>query len=593
MYRAKDADIRLSSVRNLWMDLLLLAVFLVFLYFFVSLARHWIAPLETNVTIDLSIGSLPKYSFYSLIRALIAYSCSLFFTLVVGHLAAKNKTAEKIILPLLDICQSIPVVGFLPGLVLGLIAVFPKNNLGLELACIIMIFTGQVWNMTFSYYASLKSVPTQFHELAKILNLSWTKKLVTIELPYSFTNLVWNSLMSMAGGWFFLTICESFSLSERNFVLPGLGSYMKLAIERQDSLAMWAGVLSMILVIIFFDFLFWRPILAWSQKFRLEDAQDQTKDIPFVMLLLKDSNLVKWFIFKFDEFSLWRTSSKNSPENILPKPTPLILKNKKTTNFIMRIAKLKRLVPDIVSERLPQALILALLLFGMIYVYELVRPLSVNQWKQIGLGTLATTLRVVASIVLASLWAIPVGIWIGSSPKLTRFFQPIVQVAASFPAPMLYPLVMLILSSLHIGFGFGSMFLMLLGVQWYVLFNVLAGASTISLELRDTVNLMGLSRISKWKNLYLPSVFPATVTGWVTSAGGAWNASIVAEYFQYGGKTLSTLGLGAMISKATDTGDFAMLTGCLLVMCTTVIGLNRSLWHQLYSIAENRFKYDK
>ena len=593
MYRANDADIRLSSVRNLWMDLLLLAIFLVFLYFFVSLARHWISPLQTNTAIDLSISSLPKYSFYSLIRALIAYSCSLLFTLIFGYFAAKNKTAEKVILPLLDIGQSIPVVGFLPGLVLGLISIFPKNNLGLELACIIMIFTGQVWNMTFSYYASLKAVPTQFHELAKILNLGWAKKLKNIELPYSFTNLVWNSLMSMAGGWFFLTICESFSLSERNFVLPGLGSYMKLAIDKQDTLAMWSGVTAMISVIVFFDFLFWRPILAWSQKFRLEDAQDQTKNIPFVMLLLQDSNLVKWFIFKFDEFSVWRSASIFTFEYILPKGASLKTSNRKAKVFFMRIAKLKRHLPDVVSSRLPQVLILALLMFGMIYVYELVRPLSVKQWKLIALGTLATTLRVVASIVLASIWAIPVGIWIGSSPKLTRFFQPIVQVAASFPAPMLYPLVMLILSSLNIGFGFGSMFLMLLGVQWYVLFNVLAGASTISLELRDTVNLMGLSRVSKWKKLYLPSVFPATVTGWVTSAGGAWNASIVAEYFQYGGKTLSTLGLGAMISKATDTGDFAMLTGCLLVMCTTVIGFNRTVWHQLYSIAENRFKYDR
>ncbi len=593
MYRSSEVDIRLSSVRNLWMDLLLLAIFLVFLYFFVSLARHWISPLQTNVAIELSLSALPKYSFYSLIRALIAYFCSLVFTLVFGYFAAKNKTAEKIILPLLDIGQSIPVVGFLPGLVLGLISLFPKNNLGLELACIIMIFTGQVWNMTFSYYASLKAVPTQFHELAQVLNLGWLKKLKTIELPYSFTNLLWNSLMSMAGGWFFLTICESFSLSDRNFVLPGLGSYMKLAIDKQDTVAMWAGVLAMMLVIVTIDFLFWRPILAWSQKFRLEDAQDQTKDIPFVMLLLKDSNLVNWFILKYDEFSNWRKTPNISSPIIPRKISNLKVSNRHTRRWALRIVKIGKYIPESVTDKLPQALIVTLLLVGMIYVYELVRPLNISQWKQIGLGTLATTSRVVASIVLASLWAIPVGIWIGSSPKLTKFFQPIVQVAASFPAPMLYPLVMLVLTQLHIGFGFGSMFLMLLGVQWYVLFNVLAGASTISQELRDTVNLMGLSRISKWKKLYLPSVFPATVTGWVTSAGGAWNASIVAEYFQYGGKTLSTLGLGAMISKATDSGDFAMLTGCLLVMCSTVIGLNRSVWHQLYYIAENRFKYDR
>ncbi len=593
MYRSSDSDDKFSHVRNLWTDLFLLAIFLVFIYFFISLARHWISPLQTNVEIDLSLRALPKYSFYSLIRALIAYGCSLIFTLVFGYFAAKNKTAEKIILPLLDIGQSIPVVGFLPGLVLGLISLFPKNNLGLELACIIMIFTGQVWNMTFSYYASLKAVPTQFHELSKVLNLSWSKKLMTVELPYSFTNLVWNSLMSMAGGWFFLTVCESFSLSDKSFRLPGLGSYMQLAIEKGDTGAMWAGVLAMMAVIIGIDFLFWRPILAWSQKFRLEDAQDQTKDIPFVMLLLKDSVLVKWLTAKFSDYSISKANAPKQDESQQLKEFSFTIPIQTRRKFWSRVLRIRRYIPDFIAERLPYILIILLLSVGTIYVYELVRPLSLAQWKQIAIGTAATSARVLITIFLASLWAIPVGIWIGSSPKLTKFFQPIIQVAASFPVPMLYPLALLVLVKLHIQFGIGSMFLMLLGVQWYVLFNVLAGASTISLELRDTVNLMGIPRLSKWTKLYLPSVFPATVTGWVTSAGGAWNASIIAEYVQYGGKTLSTVGLGSMISQATASGDFGMLTGCLLVMCATVIGLNRSLWHHLYLIAENRFKYDR
>lgn len=591
MYRPSIQTENLKKVRSLWSDLFLLAVFFLFIYFFIALTRHWISPLQTEVNIDLSLSALPRYSFYSLIRALIAYFCSLVFTLIFGYMAAKNQHAERVILPLLDIGQSIPVVGFMPGLVLALIALFPERNFGLELACILMIFTGQVWNMTFSYYASLKAVPQQFHELGQVLRMPWSKKLFHIELPYSFTNLVWNSLMSMAGGWFFLTLCESFPLQDKHFTLPGLGSYMNLAIDKGDQQAIVFGILSMIFIIVAMDFLFWRPILAWSQKFRLEDAQDQTKDIPFVMILLKESSIVQW-IFNFFERDLMpsRLGHPDLPGELKPIQNELKINTEKKISLWSQFSKY---IPDAVIEKLPHLIIVFLLLVGSIYVYELVRPLKLEHWKLIFLGTLATTARVFTAILIASLWAVPAGIMIGSSPKLTRFFQPFIQIAASFPAPMIYPFAFWIFTKLHLELNIGSIFLMLLGVQWYVLFNVLAGANTISLELRDCTNLMGISRWSKWTKLYLPSVFPTLVTGWVTSAGGAWNASVVSEIFTYKSQTYTTLGVGAIVSQASAQGDFSMLTAGLIVMCGTVILLNRSIWRKLYELAENRFRYDR
>lgn len=581
-----------------WADLFIISGLLIFFYFFLNLASRWSAPLETHAQIELSLWVLPIYAFYSLMRALIAYAFSLLFTLVIGFVAAKNEVAEKIILPLLDIGQSIPVLGFLPGLVLGLIALFPNSNIGLEFACIIMIFTGQVWNMTFAYYSSLKGVPTQFHELSQIMRLNWFGKLINIELPFSATALAWNSLMSMAGGWFFLTLCESFSLKDQDFRIPGLGSYMQLAIEKKDTRGMIFGVIAMMLVIIFTDFVIWRPIIAWSRKFRLEDAQDQTKEIPFMVLMLQESRLVRRVRGLFSR-NLAKLESKGETQSIELAPLDpwrAFLKQEtgKVKNFShWFIRELREALRSKLVINLIYLGILGLLLLSLIQVYELVRPLTIVDWTQILKGTGLTALRVFAALGLASAWAIPAGIWIGSSPKLIRFFQPLVQIAASFPAPMLYPLALMVLTTLGAGIGIGSVVLMLLGVQWYILFNVMAGASTISLDLLDTLNLIGVSKSSRWLKLYLPSVFPSLVTGWITAAGGAWNASIVAEFITYDGKTLQTLGLGAMINQATSSGNFSLLAGCLLAMCVTVVGLNRSLWRSMYRLAESRFRFER
>jgi NitT/TauT family transport system permease protein len=563
--------------------LLLVAFFLIGI---VMTAERWHETLTPDLPIHLTASALPKYALYSLFRALIAYGFSLGFTLVIGYWAAKRRAAEQIILPLLDIGQSIPVLGFLPGLVLGLIALFPQSNFGLELACIIMIFTGQVWNMTFSFYSSLKSVPQHFFELSQNVALNWRQRLWTIELPYSASGLAWNSLMSMAGGWFFLTVCEAFTLGDRHFRLPGLGSYMAVAIDKGDMRAMMMGVATMVVVIVAMDFFIWRPLVAWTSRFRLDEQEDEAREIPFMELLLKESKVVK--IFQ----SVLRWVAQSRPQELV-----VVSTNARKRRSMFNFQFLQRVLQRGRNKRWVQMFWAVVFITAVVVVsgrlYALVESLSVWDYWTILKNTGATFTRVVVVLVVASVWTVPFGIWVGLSPRLTRFFQPIIQVAASFPAPMLYPIVLFVLSRLGIGLGIGAAVLMMIGVQWYILFNVLAGATNISKELRDTFDLTGVSKRETWINLYLPSVFPNLVTGWVTAAGGAWNASIVAEYIHYQGETLTTTGLGALISAATATGNYAMLTASLVVMVGVVVVLNRLVWHPTYAFVERRYRFER
>jgi NitT/TauT family transport system permease protein len=576
-------------------DLLVVGLFVFFLYGSVVTAQRWNGVLQPDVHIDLSYSSLFIYSVYSLFRASIAYFLSLAFTLVFGYLAAKYKTAERLILPLLDIGQSIPVLGFLPGLVLGLISIFPNSNLGLEFACIIMIFTGQVWNMTFSFYSSVRSVPKHFHELSDNIQLTFMQKFYFVELPYSSSGLAWNSLMSMAGGWFFLTVCEAFTLGDKVFRLPGLGSYMAVAIEQGNSDAMIAGVISMILLIVGMDFVVWRPIIAWTRRFQLDEQQDSPQEIPYFQKLIQESKIVRrleGFFLRLIRGS--DRSRRNSDHNLYPHlndTIPTIKPVRKTQHWLKRIQK------SAPFQFLTAKIVWIIFLVAGVYIsaklYGLLFPLVLGDWILIVKSTFFTFLRVLFTLVVATVWTVPFGIWVGLSQKRTQFFQPLIQVAASFPAPMLYPIVLAIFVFLHIKIGFGSSILMLLGVQWYVLFNVLAGTTMISRELRDTFSLIALSRADTWKNLFLPSIFPALVTGWVTAAGGAWNASIVAEFIQYRGETLKATGLGALISDATAHGNYPLLAGSLLVMILAVVSFNRTVWHRFYQLVERRFKFER
>lgn len=577
-------------------DGLILLLIATVIYGLVAMGNEWRADFHPETAIDLSAWALPKYVLLSATRGVIAYFISLAFTLVVGYVAANSKVAEKIVLPLLDILQSIPVLGFLPGLVLGLISLFPRTNVGLELAAILMIFTGQVWNMTFSFYQSLKSIPEDFRDAATVIGMSRMERLKRVELPFAAVGLTWNSLLSMAGGWFFLTVCEAFTLGDLQFRLPGIGSYMAVAIARGNTQAMILGIIAMMLLIIVMDYVIWRPLLSWVQRFRLDEVEGVPEE-PLIRIFIRESRIVRWLKVVARKYRSRRRFKTELQRAISDAATPVepaglarpvvVLRERLQRKLGLNTRRALRFAEIGLACALGVVMALAAWkLWGVLSVLES------REWWLILRNTLWTFLRVFFSVVLGSLWAVPVGVWIATSPKRTRIAQPIIQVLASFPAPMLYPLALTLLFWIGVEFNWSSMFLMLLGVQWYVLFNVLAGALRIPRELGYALSLMESSRWDRWKTLYLPSIFPSLVTGWVNAAGGAWNASIVAEYLWYKGEIYQANGLGSMISVAAANKNLPLLAASVTVMVGVVVVFNRLVWDRLYRQAMTRYRME-
>jgi NitT/TauT family transport system permease protein len=562
------------ALPRLWVDALLLGGLAGLGYGVVLLAGQWTAPSRHVVEIDLSPWHLPAYAFASLSRGLVAYVLSLLFTFVYGYWAAKDRRAERVLIPLLDILQSIPVLGFMPGLVIALVALFPSSNVGLELAAILMIFTGQVWNMTFSFYRSLQTVPREMHEAASVFGFSWLQRLRRVELPSAATGLIWNSMMSMAGGWFFLTISEAFQLGDEDYRLPGLGAYMSVAQDRGDSLAKFYGVIAMITIIVMLDQLLWRPLVSWGQKFRADD-QAGSFDV-----------CSSWFLNVLQRSRVLAAASALIQKVLVrpARPVPARLPVESAPPPAGR--------PSFMAM-LPLAVLVVAMLWGMFEIVNLIRRLPGREWAEIGEGTGLTLARVILATALGTLWTVPAGLAIGLSPRLSHFLQPVVQIAASFPAPMLFATVLAVLSAIGVPLGVGSLVLMLLGTQWYILFNVIAGASAIPADLREAAITYGITGWRRFRTLYLPAIFPFLVTGWVTAMGGAWNASIVSEYITYEHTVHHTLGLGALISYAADAKDFPLLAASVVTMAVVVVAINRTLWQRLYTLAETKYALNK
>jgi len=551
-----------------WADLVVLIFIFGSFWALIKIAKGWGAPFQPVIEINLSPKVLPKYALFSLSRGFIAYFLSLIFTIIYGYFAAHNQRAEKIMIPLLDILQSIPVLAFLPGLVIALISIFPHWNIGLELACILMIFSGQVWNMTFSFYSSLKSIPQDLIDTVKVWKFGRLEKLLRLELPYASIGLVWNSMMSMAGGWFFLTICEAFVLGNKDFRLPGIGSYMSIAIEQGNIPAMFYAITAMILMIIAVDRLVWRPLVVWSQKFKFEETKSVVTSNSFILDLFRESKIVSLI-----------TDYLN--QRILIKIKKILSQSKINRKRVSSLSKLFCLILFI--------LVAFFVLSGVLHLFSLLGQVSLVNWFIIlGKGFL-TLLRTLSALFLGSLWAIPVGVAIGMNPRLSKVFQPIAQIAASFPAPMIFPLVILIMNYFGISLQFGAVILMLLGTQWYILFNTIAGATTIPTDLIEVGKVYHLKRAKFWRRVILPTIFPYLVTGWVTAMGGAWNASIVAEYIHFKGRTILATGLGSLITLSTSKGDFSLLSGSVLVMALMVILFNRVAWKRLYLLARTKY----
>jgi NitT/TauT family transport system permease protein len=541
----------------------------------VALAQRWQAPIRPTVEIDLSPSALPGYTLLSLSRGFAAYLLSLVFTLVYGTIAAHGKRAEKVLVPLLDIGQGIPVLGFLPGLVLGMVALFPRTNVGLELACIVMIFTGQVWNMTFSYIASLRSIPTELHEVARIHRFPFWTRFRTVEVSSSVIGLVWNSMMSMAGGWFFLTVNEAFTLGDRDFRLPGVGSYMAVAIDKGDRRAMAWAVLAMTVMIVAVDQLLWRPLVAWSQRFRTAEVAGAPEARSWVLDLVRRSTVLRRLRL--------RRRRRARQTALVPAGPPAGALEVPDAG-----ARLRALVLAVAGAA--AALAAAL---GAWKLLRLLAAVPTREWLVLAAALGATFLRTLGALALSVAWTLPVGIFVGRSPVWSRRLQPIVQIVASFPAPMLFPLVTGGLLALRVPFSLIAAVLMLLGAQWYVLFNVLAGASAVPPDLVEAADVYGVAGGARWRTLFLPAVFPFLVTGLITAAGGAWNASIVAETLVTGGRTFETFGLGSLITKSTREANFPLLAAGVLTMSFALVVINRLVWRRLSRIAETTYALNR
>jgi NitT/TauT family transport system permease protein len=555
-------------------DLFVLLMGCALLYGLVQLGRQWTGAHRPMVEISLSVWSLPKYTFFSMMRGLAAYALSLAFTLVYAFWAAKDHRAEKLLVPILDILQSIPVLGFMPGLVLALVALFPGSNLGLELAAVLMIFTGQAWNMTFSLYHSLKSVPGEMQEAATVYGFNWWQRFKWVELPYGTTGLVWNSMMSMAGGWFFLMITEAFKLGDKDFRLPGLGSYMSVAVERGNTFAMIAAVVAMIAMIVFLDQVLWRPVVVWAQRFRVEETAQADNPQSWLLKLLRRSRLIRWMEAR-------RMRRRHHPKPKVPSAKRPRVRS--VHGWSLRLW----------ASNASLAVLIVLVFFSTVELVKFLWHVGGSQWWILLKAGGLTLSRVVVSTAIGTLWAVPAGLAIGLSPRLSKTLQPVVQVAASFPAPMLFPMVIAALAHIGVGLNYGCVVLMLLGTQWYILFNVIAGAMAIPGDLKEAATSFGLPHWQRMKVLYLPATFPYLVTGWVTAAGGAWNASIVAEYYDMNGTTLSTFGLGSTVSSAAYHKDLSLLAAGVLVMSALVVIFNRLVWKPLYRISQNRYSLTK
>jgi len=556
-----------------WVDVLLVVGVSGLVLGLIGLVGEVAGPSRPSVQIDLSPWALPTYAFYSLARGLVAFGLSIAFTLAYGYWAARDRAAERLLVPLLDILQSIPVLGFMPGIVLALVALFPGANVGLELAAVIMIFTGQVWNMAFSFYHSLRSIPQDLRECAAVYRLNWWQRFRWVEVPFSMVGLVWNGMMSMAGGWFFLMINEAFVLGDRDFRLPGIGAYMSVAVARGNVPAMLWAIVAMVLMIVVLDQLLWRPVVVWAQKFRSEDVGPGQRMTSWLTEWLRRSGLLT-ALFRLRQ-GRKRPSTGNRSGGARGSTEP------------RRVGLGHR-----VSVVLLGALLVALLV-GVVKLVHVLHDVRISQWAGITGAALVTLGRVLASTALGTLWALPAGLAIGLSPRLSRLLQPVVQVMASFPAPMLFPMVIAGLALTGVSLGWGSIVLMLLGTQWYILFNVVAGATAIPGDLKEAAEVCRIRGWRRCRSLYLPAVFPYLVTGWVTAAGGAWNASIVSEYVMYKGRTLVTWGLGARISQAAAAADFPQLAGSITVMALVVVLFNRLVWHRCYAVAEQRFSLSK
>lgn len=591
--RVRDA---LKAPARVGIDILMLACVAGLLTALAAIGHYVGSPRSQAIAIDLRFRALPLYTFYSLMRGIVAYALSLVFTLIYGSIAAHNRTAEKFMIPVLDVLQSLPVLTLLPIIEMAMIRLFPTTWLGPELTCTIMIFTAQAWNMTFSYHGSVRSIPTALREAAQIQRLSGWQIFRYLELPASMIGLVWNSMMSMAGGWFIITVNEAFSVGTLNFQLPGLGSYMNAAQLNWDYPAMAAGVLAMIIMIVAVDQLFWRPIVVWSERFKLEETAATDVAKSWFLQIFKRSIVFRIFQSGVQFWHKRRINKAiSTPAEPIPALTPAVETNSSNRRLFASVwTPLKWLI---VLALAGTAVWGSLMLVRLLTQLPLRSTPDTDGWIAVILALLCSFARVMAALLIGALWTVPAGVLIGLSPRWSSRLQPLIQIVASFPSPMIFPVVTIVLIWMGVPFTIACVFLILLGTQWYTLFNVIAGAMAIPSELREAGRVYHMSRWQRWSRLYIPAVFPYLLTGMITAAGGAWNTTIVAEILavphQQGNTTTTTnytaYGLGAFITNSQAAGNNPLLAASAVTLALFVVLVNRFGWKRAYRFAEERY----
>jgi len=523
--------------------------------------------------ISLDPWRLPAYALRTVLRMVCALVASLVFSLVYAAVAAKSRQGEKILIPILDILQSVPILGFLSITVTGFIALFPGRLLGVECAAIFAIFTSQAWNMTFSVYQSLRTVPSELIEAARMYHLSPWKRFWRLEVPHAIPSLVWNMMMSVSGGWFFVVASEAITVAGQTIMLPGIGSYIATAINQRDLAAIGYAVLVMFVVILLYDQLLFRPLLAWSRKFQADPSADQENVRPWFFVVLQRARL----------FDLVQAG--------------VLEINRIIDDTLTALARRRR--PSIERRPRPEFdFLFDIVLLGLAAAAAAWLITFIRQTVDLGeigwvfvLG-LVTAARVLVLIGMASLIWVPIGVAIGLRPHLADRIQPIVQFLAAFPANLFFPVAVVLILRFQLNPEIWLSPLMILGTQWYILFNVIVGTTALPQELQRAAQNLGVRRSLWWRRVMLPAIFPAYVTGAVTAAGGSWNASIVSEVVQWGDTTLTATGIGAYIARTTAEGDSARIALGIGVLCLYVLAFNRLLWHRLYDLAAERLRLD-
>ncbi len=553
---------------------LIAAIALLALFVFYS-AGQMNQPLSVldSAPVSLDLAHLPSYTLRTTLRMFAALFVSFVFSIVIATLAAKSRRAAMVILPALDILQSVPVLGFLTFTVVFFMSIFPGRQWGLECAAVFAIFTSQVWNMTFGFYQSLRTVPNDLYDVSRQFSFSPWQRFIKVELPFGMPGLVWNMMMSMSGGWFFVVASESITVGDSTVNLPGIGSWLALAIQQKDIAAISWAVLAMVGVIVLYDVLFFRPIVAWADKFRFEQTASHKRPRSRVYDLFRSTRLVPLLFASLRSVSDW------IPAVRMP-----------------RLARIGFTINARWHRYLDLAWVALVVSACMTGIYQLAcfigTTLGVEEMVNVfGLG-LATLARVAVLIVLASLVWVPVGVWIGLNPRWAERLQPVAQLLAAFPANILFPFAVVTIVALKLNPDVWLSPLMILGTQWYILFNVIAGASALPTDLLEASRVFRVRGWQWWRKVVLPGVFPYYVTGALTAAGGSWNASIVAEAVSWGSDHLYASGLGSFIAQATTAGDFQRVALGIVVMSVFVVGFNSLLWRPLYRFAERRLRID-